>query len=92
MAPICGVGEQTTLPVGGPAEVIKVQVSQYDIRDFGWLHSQGRQVPHEPARPIWISVWTNSSVDDGETLTGPNEEPAHFDRQHSVVVQELGVL
>ena len=84
--------KRATFPVGGPTEVVEMEMGQDDVGDVRRPDSEGgRFLMNEPG-PLRNGMRAYSGVDEDETLAAAHEETTHLNGQHSVVVQELGVL
>lgn len=92
MAAVRRLREEPVLAVGCPSEMIEMEVREHDVGHIRRLHTRGRQVLHERARPGRIGIRSDPGIDHREAVSTPHEEAAHLEGQQAFLIEELAVL
>jgi hypothetical protein len=92
VASVCCFVEESAFSIGGPSQMVEMEMGQYDVGDLRGLDTKGGQVSHEHPGSFRISMRTDACVHENNMFATAHEETAHFDGQHSVRVEEPGML
>ena len=84
-------GEHGLAGLGGPSDVVAVQVGEDDIGDGARSHAEGGQALEQAAGRQGGVVRPGSGVDQGQVAGAADEESPELERQISLRVEEMAV-